>query len=106
MRQTTNTRLRWRIMVGLDTQADGTTMDYSWARETALNVAASLDAFGAVDGVGWWNGLKERSLVIEYIGEDSERDRIHVIANMIARYLNQEEVWVSEEPITLTRIAQ
>jgi len=106
MKPITNTRLRWRIMIGLGTQYDGTSMDASWARETALNVANALDAFSITDGLGAWRGKQEPSLTIEYIGEDHERERIHVIANTIARYLNQEEIWVSEEPITLTRIAQ
>ena len=106
MKATTNTRLRWRIMIGLGTQADGSPMDASWARETAINVADALDAYSITDGIGAWRGKQEPSLVIEYIGEDHERVRVQSIAHTIARYLNQEEVWVSEEPITLTRIGQ
>ena len=81
-------------------------MDASKAREIALDVADALEAYSITDGLGAWRSKREPSLVIEYIGEDHERTRVHSVANTIARYLNQEEVWVSEEPITLTRIAQ
>lgn len=97
----TGTRLRWRIMVGLGTDADGEKISAKWARETVLDIAEALDAFSIVDGIGAWRGKQEPSLVVEYIGEEHERERIDAIADCIRRYLNQEEVWVSEEPVTV-----
>ena len=105
--KTIDERLRWRIMIGLGTDADGDPISKSWARRTAIDVAdAGLDAYSITDGIGAWKGKQEPSLVIEYIGKDNERERtkLHVVAEVIAKYLNQEEVWVSEEPIVLTRI--
>ena len=102
-KKNSSTRLRWRIMIGIGTDRDGEKISTTWARETAINIADVLEAYSITDGIGAWHGKQEPSLVIEYIGEEGERDRIDAIADCIRRYLNQEEVWVSEEPITLTR---
>ena len=104
MKYITDERLRWRIMIGLGTDRDGTPIDKQWARETAINAAAALDAYSITDGIGAWMGKQEPSLTIEYVGEEHERQRVIAVAEIITRYLSQAEVWVSEEPITLTRI--
>lgn len=96
-----STRLRWRIMIGIGTDRDGEKISKTWARETAINIADALEAYSITDGIDVWYGKQEPSLVIEYIGEDGERDRIDAIADCIRRYLNQEEVWVSEEIVTV-----
>ena len=106
MKSITDEHLRWRIMIGLSTDIDGAPISAQWARETAIDVANHFDAFSVTDGIGFWNGHKEASLVIERIGPESDRDAVHTVAETIARYLNQAEVWVSEEPVVLTRIVR
>lgn len=104
MRSVTGTRFRWRIMIGLGTDKDGAPIDPKWARETALDAANGLEAFNITDGIGTWRGKQEPSLVIEYIGRWEDDGTVRGIARKIAVYLDQEEVWVSQEVIKLTRV--
>lgn len=106
MKSITDERIRWRIMIGLGTDIDGEPISFSWARETALNIANHLDSFNIEEGTGTWRGKQEPSLVLEYIADDTDKERVklHVIAETIAKYLNQAQVWVTEEPVVLTRI--
>ena len=101
-----DSRLRWRIMIGLGTDYTGAKIDSVSARRFAIDIASTLDAFNITDGIGAWGGKQEPSLVIEYIGEEHERDRVIVLAETITRLLDQAEVWVSEEPVMLTRIVR
>ncbi len=104
MQTVSDERLRWRIMIGLSTDAEGEPISAQWARETAIDVANHFDSFSVTDGIGFWKGTREASLVIEHIGEEHERTAVIVVAETIANYLNQAEVWVTEEPVMLTRV--
>ena len=103
VRTVVESRLRWRIMIGIGTDRDGAPIDKSWARETALNIANALDAYSITDGIGAWRGKQEPSLVIEYLGYERERDLVESVVAVITHHLNQEEVWVTEERVSLMR---
>jgi len=96
-------RLRWRIMVGIGIDCDGEKISPEWAHQRVRSIAYALKGYSITEGIGVWYGKQEPTLVVEYIGEESDRDHIDTIAVRIRRHLAQEEVWVSEEPTTLTR---
>ena len=63
-------------------------------------VSKSFDAFttyvSTYDGVGFWRGTKERSLIIEVITESKNANKIKHVAQEIKKENKQEAVLIQE----------
>jgi len=96
--------LRWRIMVGIGADGDGRVLNPIMSKQSVIAIAnQNLTSFSVTDGFGVWNGQEEPSLVVEVIGWWEDRDAVHKVAALICKQLNQEEVWITEEKVKLTR---
>ncbi len=67
-------------------------------------VARYFDGFTLIKGQGYWQGKGEDSVSIIVLGTDSDLDKVLTLARTIRTHYNQQEVWLTSEPVNLRRV--
>lgn len=83
-----------------------TTIRYSLKTEhcSPSLVAKYFDGFELVKGEGYWQGKRENSVSINILGTDTDLEKVLTLARNIREQYQQQEVWITSEPVTLTRV--
>jgi hypothetical protein len=67
-------------------------------------VGRYFDGYSITSKLGFWRGKSERSVSIVILATESDRDKVLTLARDIREQYRQQEVWITSEPVTLTRI--
>lgn len=95
---------RHRIMVGLGSDHAGRQLRPVAVYPIVEALAKQLGAYSITRVDGYWEGVKEPGVVIEYIGD--ENVLVTNVARKIADALHQAEVWVTSDSTFLTKIVR
>ena len=98
-------RTRYRIMFGTQVDRDGVNLGPIAEHDPEIHrIARSLGAYSITRTLGYWEGVEEPGYVIEHIGTSPLA--VEWAARLLAEYLNQAEVWITSEPVSLTRVVR
>lgn len=67
-------------------------------------VSRHFDGFTMSSARGYWQGKAEQSVCVEIIGRPEDRPKVETLAREIREQYRQAEVWITSEPVTLTRV--
>lgn len=91
------TKTKYCLFVGLSTPAGNKIT----AKEMINYISKRLPCFSVTKQTGYWNGQKEKSLCITYIGTGSDVLALERVAKDIQKWAFQESVYLTQEQITL-----
>ncbi len=63
-------------------------------------VGEHFEGFTLLDGVGYWQGTPEQSLVIEIIGTEKDAANVELVAYKIKKNNHQQAVLIQEADVT------
>lgn len=67
-------------------------------------VAKYFDGFELTRGEGFWQGKREDCVSISILGTEADVEKITNLARDIREQYRQDEVWITSEPVILTRV--
>lgn len=105
MKLVSDTRTRYRILFGTGYTRDGVSLGPIADHEPGIHEAARiLGAYSLQRRLGYWEGIEEPGFVLEHVGTNGAL--VEEVAMKIAVLLNQAEVWITSDPVAVTRVVR
>ena len=68
-------------------------------------VSNLFDGFEIIRGIGYWQGKAETCVRITILATEEDRGKVLTLARNIREQYRQEEVWITAEAVSLTRVS-